>query len=130
MTSVSIDYDNIIHTTDNRLIRRIVRDYRSRGQSAYETLKRWNSVREGEENNIFPYQELADEIINTALFYELAVLAPIAQPLLRNVPKTEPEYAEAKRLLKFLTYFIEIPSDTVPPTSILREFIGGSAFTY
>jgi len=130
ITPLSLDSENIIHISDNRLIRRIIRDYRTRGRSAYDTIKCWDSVRAGEEKYIFPYEENADEIINTALVYELSVLAPKVVQLLRQVPKTSPEYAEANRLLKFLGCFVEIPEDTVPPTSLLREFIGGSAFTY
>jgi len=130
LTALSIDSANIIHTTDNRLLRRIVRDFNFRGRSAYDTLKGWQSVREGEEKNIFPYQELCDEMVNTSLIYELAVLAPIAEPLLRAVPHNTPQYADALRLLKFLTYFIEIDQKYIPQTSIIREFIGGSNFDY
>lgn len=130
ITPLSIDSGNIIHASDNRIIRRIIRDYRTRGRSAHDTLKYWESVRNGEEKYIFPYEENADEIINTALVYELSVLAPKVAELLRQVPVTAAEYAEAARLLNFLNCFAEINEDTVPPTSLLREFIGGSAFNY
>jgi len=130
LTSISIDRQNPIPTTDNRLIRRIVRDYRYRGYSALETLKRWPSVRNGEKKNIFPYQENADEMINTSLIFELGLLKQYAVPILRAVPETAVEYAEATRLLKFLSYFRTIPEDKIPGTSILREFVGGSKFSY
>lgn len=130
LTTLSIDHSTTIHTTDNRLLRRIVRDHNYRGRTAYETLQGWDSVRRGEDKYIFPYQEEADAMFNTALFYELAVLAPIARPLLSMVPATAPEYAESVRLKKFLDYFIELNHNEVPPTSILREFIGGSSFEY
>ncbi|MBO4646328.1 MAG: nucleoside kinase [Bacteroidales bacterium] len=130
LTSVSIDSQNPIPTTDNRLIRRIVRDHKYRGYSALETLRRWQSVRNGEARNIFPYQENADVMVNSALIFELGFLKPYAVPLLREVPETEPEYAEARRLLKFLSYFKTIPEDNIPTSSILREFVGGSLFHY
>lgn len=130
LTSISIDRQNPIPTTDNRLIRRVVRDYNYRGYSAQETLSRWRSVRNGEERNIFPFQENADEMINTSLIFELGVLKPYATYILNAVPETAKEYAEAVRLLKFLSYFKYIPEDKIPGTSILREFVGGSKFTY
>ena len=112
------------------MIRRIVRDYNYRGYSALDTLRRWRSVRNGEEKNIFPYQENADEMINTSLVFELGVLKPYAMPILQAVPETTVEYAEAVRLLKFLSFFKTIPTDAVSGTSILREFVGGSKFSY
>ena len=130
LTSISIDRQNPIPTNDNRLIRRIVRDYNYRGYSAVDTLRRWRSVRNGEEKNIFPFQENADEMINTSLIFELGVLKPYANAILRQVPETAVEYAEATRLLKFLSFFKTIPVNTIPGTSILREFIGGSKFRY
>lgn len=130
LTSLSIDKMNPIPTTDNRLIRRIIRDYNYRNYSAVETLKRWPSVRAGEEKNIFPFQENADMMFNTSLVYELSVLKPYALPILLEVPETAPEYAEAARLLNFLSYFKPIQDELIPGTSILREFVGGSKFTY
>ena len=130
LTSISIDKQNPIPTTDNRLIRRIIRDYNYRGYSALETLRRWQSVRNGEEKNIFPYQENADVMVNTSLICEIGVLKRYAIPILREVPETEIEYAEATRLLKFLSFFRSIPEEYVPGTSILREFVGGSRFNY
>jgi uridine kinase len=130
LTSISIDKQNPIPTTDNRLIRRIIRDYNYRGYSALDTLRRWQSVRNGEEKNIFPYQENADIMVNTALICEIGVLKYYAIPILREVPETEIEYAEATRLLKFLSFFRSIPEEYVPGTSILREFVGGSKFSY
>lgn len=130
LTSISIDRQNPIPTTDNRLIRRIVRDYNYRGYSALDTLRRWRSVRAGEEKNIFPYQENADEMINTSLVFELGALKPYALPILHAVPETAPEYAEAVRLIKFLSFFKTIPEASLLGTSILREFVGGSKFTY
>ena len=130
LTSVAMDNLSRIATTDNRLIRRITRDYATRGASAVDTLQRWPSVRRGEEKHIFPYQENADVIFNTSLFYEIMLLRPKIEPILREVPDTVPEYGEAKRLLKFLDNFIPIYTDEVPPTSILREFVGGSSFKY
>ena len=128
LTQLNIDEHNRIPTTDGRLIRRIVRDARTRGTSAKETIARWPSVRRGEEANIFPYQEQADVMFNSALIYELAVLKMYAEPLLFGIGREEPEYQEAKRLLKFLDYFVGIPSESVPMNSILREFIGGGCF--
>lgn len=130
LTSISIDRQNPIPTTDNRLIRRIVRDFNYRGYSAVDTLRRWPSVREGERKNIFPFQENADEMINTSLIFELGVLKPYAQSILRMVPETAVEFAEASRLLKFLSYFQSIHDDKIPSFSILREFVGGSKFSY
>ena len=108
----------------------MVRDYYTRGSDATDTLKRWQSVRRGEDKYIFPYQENADVMFNSALFYEISVLRSKVEPILREVPDTMPEYGEAKRLLKFLDNFIPIAPDEIPPTSILREFIGGSSFKY
>lgn len=130
LTQIAIDAQNPIHSTDNRLIRRMVRDYRFRGYSALETLRRWPSVRNGEEKYIFPFQENSDVMFNSALLYELAVLKTYAEPLLKTIPECEPEYAEANRLLKFLSYFQPISAREIPPTSILREFLGGSSFIY
>lgn len=130
LTSLSIDKMNPIPTTDNRLLRRIIRDYNYRGYSAVNTLNRWPSVRNGEEKNIFPFQENADMMFNTSLVYELGVLKPYALPILLEVPETSPEYAEAARLLNFLSYFKPIPDELIPGTSILREFVGGSKFSY
>lgn len=128
LTQLNIDEHNRIPTTDGRLIRRIVRDARTRGTSAKETIARWPSVRRGEEANIFPYQEDADVMFNSALVYELACLKVYAEPLLFGIDKSEPEYLEAKRLLKFLDYFISVPSEDIPHNSLLREFVGGSCF--
>ena len=130
LTSVAMDNLTRIQTTDNRLLRRITRDYATRGADALATLRRWPSVRRGEEKHIFPYQENADVIFNTALFYEIMVLRPKIEPILREVPDTEPEYGEARRLLKFLDNFTPLYTDEIPPTSILREFVGGSTFKY
>ena len=128
LTQLNIDEHNRIPTTDGRLIRRIVRDARTRGTSAKETIARWPSVRRGEEQNIFPFQEQADVMFNSALVYELACLKVYAEPLLFGIEKTAPEYVEAKRLLKFFDYFVPVPSEDVPNNSLLREFIGGSCF--
>ena len=128
LTQLNVDEHNRIPTTDGRLIRRIIRDMRTRGTSARETIARWPSVRRGEEENIFPYQEEADVMFNSALIYELAVLKLYVEPLLFQIRPEEPEYYEAKRLLKFLDYFVGVPSDDIPKNSILREFIGGSCF--
>ena len=128
LTQLNIDEHNRIPTTDGRLIRRIVRDARTRGASAKDTIAMWPSVRRGEERNIFPYQEEADAMFNSALIYELACLKVYAEPLLFGIDKNEPEYVEAKRLLKFFDYFVPVPSEAVPYNSILREFIGGSCF--
>lgn len=130
LTSLSIDGTNRIPTTDNRLIRRIIRDYKYRGYSALDTISRWESVRRGEDHNIFPYQEEADVMFNSALLYEFGILKTYAEPILREVPMNVPEYAEARRLMKFLNFFTRIPDEEIPPTSILREFLGGSTFSY
>ena len=128
LTQLNIDEHNRIPTTDGRLLRRIVRVARTRGTSAKDTIARWPSVRRGEEANIFPYQEQADVMFNSALVYELACLKVYAEPLLFGIDKSEPEYLEAKRLLKFLDYFISVPSEDIPHNSLLREFVGGSCF--
>lgn len=128
LTTLNVDEHNRIATTDGRLIRRMVRDARTRGSSAQRTLSMWKSVRRGEEENIFPFQEQADAMFNSALIYELAVLKQFAEPLLFGISKEEPEYLEAKRLLKFLEYFLGISSESIPNNSIVREFIGGSCF--
>lgn len=128
LTQLNIDEHNRIPTTDGRLIRRIVRDARTRGSSAERTIMMWPSVRKGEQDNIFPYQEDCDIMFNSALLYELAVLKQYAEPLLFSVPKASPAYTEAKRLLKFLDYFLGAGSDDIPHNSILREFVGGSCF--
>ena len=128
LTSLNVDEHNRIATTDGRLIRRMVRDARTRGASAHKTLSMWQSVRRGEEENIFPFQESADAMFNSALIYELAVLKQFAEPLLFSVGKDDPEYQEAKRLLKFLEYFLGVSSENLPNNSILREFVGGSCF--
>lgn len=129
-TSVSLDDLSRIATTDNRLIRRIVRDYYTRGNNAAATLKRWQSVRAGEDKHIFPYQENADIMFNSSLFYEISVLRRFVEPMLHEVTDNLPEFGEARRLLKFLDNFSPVVPDQIPPTSILREFIGGSSFTY
>ena len=126
LTQLNIDEHNRIPTTDGRLLRRMVRDARTRGASAQDTIQRWPSVRRGEEDNIFPFQEEADAMFNSALIYELAILKPYVVPLLFSVPRDCPEYEEATRLLKFLDYFIGVSSEGIPNNSILREFIGGS----
>lgn len=128
LTSISVDDLTRVPTTDNRLIRRIVRDYEHRAHSAEATIRRWQSVRRGEDKSVFPYQEQADVMFNSALIFELCVLKDLAEPLLHEVPDIVPEYAEAKRLLRFLDLFVPISGDELPPTSILREFIGGSSF--
>ncbi|MBQ3689271.1 MAG: nucleoside kinase [Bacteroidales bacterium] len=130
LTPIGIDSHNRIPTTDNRLLRRIIRDFRYRHYSAEETIKRWPSVRRGENKNIFPFQEEADVMFNSALPYELGVIKVYAEPLLQNVSERTPEYAEAQRLIKFLSYFKEFPDNEIPPTSILREFLTGSSFHY
>ena len=129
-TSVAMDNITRIHTTDNRLLRRITRDYRTRGNNAYDTIARWQSVRRGEDKHIFPYQENADVMVNTSLFYELGVIRPIVEPILREIPDTVPEFGEADRLLNFLDNFVPIKQDEIPLDSVLREFVGGSTFTY
>lgn len=128
LTTLNIDDHNRIPTTDARLLRRIERDARTRGYSAQATIRMWPSVRKGEENNIFPYQDSADMIFNSALLYETALLKPYVEPLLFGVPKDCEEYIEAKRLLKFLNYFLPLPADDVPKTSLMREFIGGGCY--
>lgn len=128
LTQLNIDYTNRIPTTDSRLLRRIIRDSRTRGYGALQTIRRWPSVRAGEEKNIFPFQEHADVMFNTSLVYELSVLKSFAEPLLREIGSENPEYLEAQRLLKFLSYFRPAEGSMIPPNSILREFIGGSWF--
>ena len=128
LTCLNIDGHNRIPTTDGRLLRRIVRDARTRGNGAKRTIEMWPSVRRGEEENIFPYQESADVMFNSAMIYELAALKLYAEPLRYGIGKDEPEYLEAQRLLKFLGYFVSIPSDKIPINSIAREFVGGSIF--
>ncbi len=130
LTQISFDEHTHISTADNRLLRRIIRDSKYRGYPAWETLKRWPSVRRGEEKNIFPYQENADVMFNSATLYELAVLKKYAEPILKNVPENRDEYIEANRLLKFLSWFKQIDDSEIPPTSLLREFLGGSSFVY
>lgn len=130
LTSLSIDDHNWISTTDNRLLRRIVRDHKYRHTTATQTIRRWPSVRRGEERWIFPFQENADATFNSSLIFELGVMKNYAEPLLRQVPHDSEEYSEAYRLLKFLSYFDPIPADQVPTTSLLREFLGGSSFHY
>lgn len=130
LTSLAMDKHNPIHSNDNRLIRRIVRDYRYRGYSAQESLCRWNSVRKGEEKWIFPFQEEADIMFNSAILCELSILKPFAMPLLNEVMEISDDYTEAMRLKKLLSYFVEIPEKDVPHSSILREFFGGSVFSY
>lgn len=125
---MNIDEHNNLPTTDGRLIRRLVRDAMARNTTARETLARWDSVRRGEERHIFPFQEEADIMFNSALIYEIAVLKPYAEPLLFCIDHDCPEYLEAKRILKFLDYFLPVPSEAVERNSILREFIGGSCF--
>jgi len=130
LTQISIDDQNHISTTDNRMIRRMIRDSKYRNYSASETIRRWPSVRAGEDKNIFPYQENADVMFNSALIYELAVLKKYAEPLLKAVTESQPEFSESNRLLKFLSYFKAIDDLEIPPTSVIREFLGGSSFTY
>ena len=130
LTTILLDNHNYIPKTDNRLLRRIIRDYKYRGVSAQETIRRWPSVRAGENRWIFPFQENADAMLNTAMLYELSVLKMQAEPLLQQVPENCEEFAEAYRLLKFLKYFKGIPYNNLPPTSLLREFLGGSSFHY
>ena len=130
LTTILLDDHNYVPTSDNRLLRRIVRDYKYRGYSAEETIRRWPSVRAGEAKWIFPFQEQADVMINTALLFELAALRTQAMPLLEQVPEHAPEYSEAYRLRKFLSYLHPIATDGLPPTSLLREFLGGSTFRY
>ena len=130
LTTISLDNHNWIPTTDNRLLRRIVRDYRFRGYSAEQTILRWPSVRRGEDKWIFPYQEHADAMFNSAMIYELASLRPYAEPILAEVKENSPAYAEAYRLRRFLRYFTPIPTEQLPGTSLLREFLGGGSFKY
>ena len=129
-TSVAMDNFSRIPTSDNRMLRRTIRDHATRGNNALRTLQMWPSVRRGEEKHIFPYQENANVMFNSSLFYEISVLRALAEPVLREVPDTAAEYAEAKRMLKFLDNFVPIAPDEIPPTSLLREFIGGSSFKY
>ncbi len=128
LTQLNVDEHNRVATTDGRLIRRIVRDARTRGNSAQRTIAMWDSVRRGEEQNIFPFQEEADVMFNSALIYELSVIKPYVEPLLFAIPRDSAEYQEAKRLLKFLDYFLGVSSENIPNNSILREFVGGSCF--
>ncbi|MBQ8191590.1 MAG: nucleoside kinase [Bacteroidaceae bacterium] len=130
LTTILLDNHNYIPTTDNRLLRRIIRDYNYRGYSAEETIGRWSSVRRGEDKWIFPYQENADAMFNSAMLFELAVLKEHAMPILNRVPQNRPEYSEAYRLRKFLQYFVPVQDKDLPPTSLLREFLGGSSFIY
>ena len=130
LTTLKIDNHNWISTSDNRLLRRIVRDNKYRHTSAIDTIKRWPSVRRGEEKWIFPFSENADATFNSSLIFELGVMKPYAEPLLRDVPPDEVQYAEAYRLMRFLSYFLPIPADQIPTTSLLREFLGGSSFHY
>ena len=129
LSQLNIDNHNRIPTTDGRLLRRMVRDARTRGTDARSTIAMWPSVRRGEEENIFPYQESADVMFNSAMIYELPVLKQYAEPLLFGIPEDCPEYKEAKRLLKFLDYFLGVSSENVPKNSLLREFVGGSYFS-
>ncbi|NLE92969.1 MAG: nucleoside kinase, partial [Chloroflexi bacterium] len=129
LTQLNLDRHNRISTTDTRMLRRILRDSRDRGYSATDTIQRWESVRAGEKEHIFPYQENADVMFNSALAYELTTLKPLVEPLLRQVPFGSPEHIEAKRLLKFLEWFLPTDTEYVPDNSILREFIGGSILT-
>ena len=130
LTTILLDHHNYIPTTDNRMLRRIIRDYKYRNCSAEQTIARWPGVRAGEDKWIFPYQEYADAMFNSALLFELAVLKDYAEPILRRVTDNSPAYAEARRLLRFLSYFKSVPDDEIPPTSLLREFLGGSSFNY
>ncbi len=128
LTQLNLDYHNRIPTTDGRLLRRIVRDHQYRGASAMRTISMWPSVRRGEAKYIFPFQEEADVMFNSALIYEFAVLKQYADPLLYNIPQGTPEYIEAKRLIKFLDYILGVTSENIPNNSLLREFVGGSCF--
>ena len=128
LTTLNVDEHNRIPTTDNRLLRRMVRDAKTRGSSASKTIAMWPSVRRGEEKYIFPFQEEADAMFNSAMIYELAVIKQYAEPLLFGIKKGEPEYHEAKRLLKFLEYFLGVSSEALPNNSLCREFVGGSCF--
>ena len=128
LTQLNIDEHNPLSTTDCRLLRRIVRDARTRGTTAQETIAMWKSVRRGEEKNIFPFQDSADVMFNSALLYEVAVLKVYAEPLLFQIPRDSAEYLEAKRLLKFLDYFLPLPTEGIAQSSLVREFVGGSCF--
>ena len=128
LTQLNVDEHNRVATTDGRLIRRLVRDSRTRGASAARTLGMWESVRKGEEKNIFPFQDSADVMFNSALLYEVAVLKVYAEPLLFQIPRDSAEYLEAKRLLKFLDYFLPLPTEGIAQSSLVREFVGGSCF--
>jgi uridine kinase len=128
LSQLNVDEHNPLSTTDCRLLRRIVRDARTRGTTAQETIAMWPSVRRGEEKNIFPFQESADVMFNSALIYELAVLKVYAEPLLFQIPRDSEEYLEAKRLLKFLDYFLPLPTEGIMQSSLVREFVGGSCF--
>ncbi|MFI3323971.1 MAG: nucleoside kinase [Rikenellaceae bacterium] len=130
ITSVAMDNLSRISTSDNRLLRRLTRDYVQRGKNGRDTISQWGSVRRGEERHIFPYQEQADVIVNSSLFYEISVIRPFAEPILLEIPNTVPEYDQARRLLRFLDNFTQIDPAEIPPTSVLREFIGGSSFKY
>ena len=130
LTTILLDKHNYIPTTDNRLLRRIIRDHKYRGVSAQETIRRWPSVRAGENKWIFPFQENADAMFNTAMIYELAVIKQQAIPILEQVPENCDQFTEAFRLRKFLEYFLPVPNRQLPPTSLLREFLGGSSFKY
>ena len=130
LTSIKLDYHNYVSTSDNRLLRRIIRDAKYRGYPARETIMRWPDVRKGEEKWIFPYQENADVMFNSSLFYELAVFKQQAEAMLRAVPENVPEYSEAQRLLRFLDYIVPLQENEMPPTSLAREFLGGSSFQY
>ncbi len=130
LTTILLDNHNYIPTTDNRLLRRIIRDYKYRSHSAEATINRWPSIRAGEEKWIFPYQEYADAMFNSALIFELAVLKDHVEPVLRKVPNNSPAYSEAHRLLRFLSHFVPVQDEELPPTSLLREFLGGSSFVY
>jgi uridine kinase len=130
LTHIAIDSQNLVKSTDNRILRRIIRDYHYRGYSAQDTISRWDSVRRGENEYIFPYQEHADIMFNSALLFELGVIKKVVEPLLQDVPQSSEEYLEAERLLKFLSYFKQIDATEIPPTSILREFLSGSSFIY
>lgn len=128
LTQLNIDEHNRIPTTDGRLLRRIVRDARTRGTNARETINRWQSVRKGEENYIFPFQEEADAMFNSALIYEFSILKQYAEPLLYQIPRNCPEYDEAKRIIKFLNYFLGVSTERIPANSLIREFVGGGCF--
>jgi len=128
LTQIAIDNHNRIPTTDNRLLRRIIRDFQYRNYSAEQTIERWPDVRKGEDKYIFPFQEEADVMFNSALLYELGVIKTYVEPVLRGVNETSPTYSEAQRLLKFLSFIQNVDGDEIPPTSIIREFLSGSSF--